>query len=337
MNPVVSVIILTFNSQDFIARALASVRRQTFQDIETVVVDAGSTDGTKKIVTDFGGVVWLDLPKSDMGMARNHGVRHSRGQFLMFLDSDDFYLSHKVEAQVSALRARPDLGALFALAYIYRTGQTQRLGVKSATQKRLDCIDLLRGNCYTLATICIRRSTWDSGLAFGEGEFGLYAEDWRFQLDLFKKHVPFDVLNVPAMVVEIRPDSSTSWEIQPKMKSFALTAVQETLATAAETNTRFVDASAILDSYRYKLAVSLILLGRTAEARKVRRDIGTPVKAAVVGVLLGLASVLPAAWLRAVLERTWTWRQNRSFTWITTPVDIDRQISDITLNRIRSI
>lgn len=330
MQPLVSVIILTFNSQAHIGRALASLRRQTYPDIEIVVVDNGSTDDTQRIVEGFGGIVWLSLPRSDMGMARNHGVKHSRGEYLMFLDSDDFYLAHKVESQVAAMAAKPGLGVLFSPAYIYRTGQSDLLGIKSNTRQRLSFTDFMSGYCYTLATICIRRSAWDSGLAFGEGELGRYGEDWRFQLSLAHKGVAFDVLDTPAVVVEIREGSHTSWEIQPKMKALALTTVEGLLKSSTGEKLATETGQKILDGYRFKLAVSLILVGRTAEARATRRDIRSPAKSLATGVLLALATALPGAWIRRLLELSWTKRQDSTFQWSRPPQHIGTQITALT-------
>ena len=87
--PLVSVILLTLNSEKYIARALRSVYSQDYENIEVLVIDAGSSDSTKDIVTSFSGARWLVLPNSDMGMARNFGVRESVGDVIMFLDSDD--------------------------------------------------------------------------------------------------------------------------------------------------------------------------------------------------------------------------------------------------------
>lgn len=325
--PLVSVIILTFNSQAHIARALASLRRQTYLNIEIVVVDNGSTDETRRIVEGLRGVVWLSLPQSDMGMARNHGVKHSHGDYLMFLDSDDFYLAHKVESQVAAMTVKPALGVLFSPAYIYRTGKTDQLGIKSNTYQRLSFIDFMSGYCYTLATICIRRSAWDSGLAFGEGELGRYGEDWRFQLSLSHKGMAFDVLAVPAVVVEIREGSHTSWEVQPKMKALALATVERIMKDTADSRLRPEVAQKILDGYRFKLAVSLILVGRTSQSRGMLRDIRSSAKRRAAGALLVLAALLPPTWMRRLLELTWTKRQDNTFHWSRPPKHISTQIA----------
>lgn len=331
-NPKVSVIVLTYNSEAFVGRALFSLRRQTLRDIEIVVVDAGSVDRTKDIVCSSGDVTWLDLPGSDMGMARNYGVRNSKGSYLMFLDSDDFYLPFKVESQVAAMEARTDLDAIFSPAYIYRTGQMAKLGVKAETRNLLTLADFLKGNCYTLGTICIRRSAWNRGLSFGEDELGRYGEDWRFQLNMARHGFMFDVLDVPAVVVEIRPGSHTSWAIQPTMKELALVTVEGILNALGKEKLNFVNRQTLLDEYRFKLAVSLILVGRTTDAQKVLKNINSSKKLLSARILLGLDSVLPTAWVREVLQLIWTVRQNSTFSWSRPSADIARQISELNIN-----
>ncbi len=327
--PLVSVIILTFNSQAYVGRALDSLRKQTYSNIEVVIVDNGSTDGTQKIVEAFGGATWLSLPHSDMGMARNYGVKNSRGDYIMFLDSDDFYLAHKVESQVVALSENPKLEVIFSLAYIYRAGKSDLLGIKSNTNKKFSFIDFLSGYCYTLATICIRRSTWDKGLAFSEGELGRYGEDWRFQLGLASKEIMFDILlGTPSVVVEVREGSHTTWEIQPKMKALGLATVEELLKSGDyEKKLDVVATKKILDTYRFKLAVSLLLVGRRNEARVTLSELHSRGKSISAGALFMLTAVVPHVWMRKLLEVSWLKRQDNTFKWSSPPHNISEQIA----------
>jgi glycosyltransferase involved in cell wall biosynthesis len=93
MNPRISVVIPTFNRAAFIERCVQSVLDQTFKDFEIIVVDDGSVDNSKEILAKY-----LDLAcftyhcQSNRGrsFARNEGVRHSVGNWIMYLDSDDF-------------------------------------------------------------------------------------------------------------------------------------------------------------------------------------------------------------------------------------------------------
>jgi len=332
MNPLVSVIVLTFNSQEYIGRALASLRSQTYSEIEIIVVDAGSTDRTRQIVSGFADVIWLELLESDMGMARNYGVKHSKGECLMFLDSDDFYLEHKVESQIEFMKGKSDLGVLFGTAYIYRNGCSDRLGIKKYSHQRLTLADFLYGGCYTLATICIRRSVWDAGLCFGEGDQGRYGEDWRFQLGIARRGVTFDLLDDPAVVVELREGGHTSWEIQPKMKALGLSSVESALASMTTPQAGGIDRQAVLNAHRFRLAGSLLLVGQLGSAREILHNINSFSRRTLVRLLLILAWILPTPCMRRLLETVWMLRQNSSFQWLCPSPKVKGQIINLTNN-----
>lgn len=91
--PAVSVIIPVYNTENYIAQALQSVRRQSLQDIEILVVDDGSTDGSAAVVRSVAAtdprVVLYSRPNGGVSAARNTGMEHARGEYTYFLDSDD--------------------------------------------------------------------------------------------------------------------------------------------------------------------------------------------------------------------------------------------------------
>jgi len=85
--PLVSVIIPTFNSERFLEECLSSLKRQTYERLEIVVVDDGSTDSTIGIAERHGCKI-IKNPKVGRAAAKNEGVRHSFGEYLVFVDSD---------------------------------------------------------------------------------------------------------------------------------------------------------------------------------------------------------------------------------------------------------
>jgi glycosyltransferase involved in cell wall biosynthesis len=90
--PAVSVIIPTFNRAALALQAVQSVLAQTFSDYEVIVVDDGSSDETKEVLAAFAklpGFQYHYQPNSGRSAARNHGIELARGEFVMFLDSDD--------------------------------------------------------------------------------------------------------------------------------------------------------------------------------------------------------------------------------------------------------
>jgi glycosyltransferase involved in cell wall biosynthesis len=108
-SPAVSIILPTFNRADVLRRAIDSVRGQTFEDWELLVVDDGSTDGTVDAISNLDDRIRV-LRQENAGVytARNHGLAKSRGRWLTFLDSDDEWAPHFLAVTTAFLRHHPD-------------------------------------------------------------------------------------------------------------------------------------------------------------------------------------------------------------------------------------
>jgi len=99
--PLVYVILPVHNRETWVGRAIDSVLAQTYQPIEVIVVDDGSTDGTGRILERFGDqITILTQPHAGAYVARNLGIRHARGELVAFIDSDDAWLPDKLTLQV---------------------------------------------------------------------------------------------------------------------------------------------------------------------------------------------------------------------------------------------
>ena len=101
--PDISVIIPTYNRAHILPRALDSVLAQTQLPIEIIVVNDGSTDGTKSVLSNYPGLKIIDQQHSGVSAARNIGLEHTNGEWIAFLDSDDEWLPDKLEQQWSAI------------------------------------------------------------------------------------------------------------------------------------------------------------------------------------------------------------------------------------------
>jgi len=109
--PLVSVVIPAYNAAWCIDKALESVFAQSYRPMEVIVVNDGSTDATEITVRRFGERVRLiNQPNGGMSNARNTGVRNALGQWVAFLDSDDYWLVGKLKRQMELLTSNPDLG-----------------------------------------------------------------------------------------------------------------------------------------------------------------------------------------------------------------------------------
>lgn len=110
----VSVVIPTYNRERLIGAAIDSVLRQTYTEVEIIVVDDGSRDGTRQVVEAYGNPVrYVYKENGGVAAARNTGFRHARGEFIALLDSDDEWMPWKLEAQVRVLNALPEVGMVW--------------------------------------------------------------------------------------------------------------------------------------------------------------------------------------------------------------------------------
>jgi glycosyltransferase involved in cell wall biosynthesis len=121
--PLVSVIIPAYNCAGVIGETLASVARQTYGNIETVVVDDGSSDDTGKIVDGFSGkekVRYYRQENGGPGAARNTGIRSSNGEYITFLDADDSLTPDSIEKRMALIREADGLELVYSNYFIQR-------------------------------------------------------------------------------------------------------------------------------------------------------------------------------------------------------------------------
>ena len=99
--PFFSIIIPTYNRAHLLGKALRSVQEQSFSDWECIVVDDGSTDKTKELVGKYTETdkrfKYIFQQNAERSAARNKGISYSNGQYICFLDSDDYYLENRLE------------------------------------------------------------------------------------------------------------------------------------------------------------------------------------------------------------------------------------------------
>ena len=116
-NPLVTIIIPTFNRRRWIGECLDSVRAQTYQNIETLVIDDCSTDGTVEWLRSNPeysfAKIHVQPENGGASIARNTGIEMARGELIAFIDSDDLLAPNHIEKAVAAFNTQPNIG-LFA-------------------------------------------------------------------------------------------------------------------------------------------------------------------------------------------------------------------------------
>jgi len=115
--PLISVIIPTFNSVSYISEAVNSVLSQTYSPVELIVINDGSTDSTREILASIQAPFqYIYQANGGTGAARNAGVEASSGDFLAFLDSDDIWLSDKLQRQMEVFEQNPETDVVYGQA-----------------------------------------------------------------------------------------------------------------------------------------------------------------------------------------------------------------------------
>jgi len=126
----VSVIIISFNYGHFINHAIQSVLSQEISDLEIIVVDDGSTDGTREIVKPYKDrVKYIYQNNRGQSAARNKGLENCSGEFIQFLDADDILGAGKIRTQLEYFRSHPDVSVVVCPTKLFKkvakSGQPQ--------------------------------------------------------------------------------------------------------------------------------------------------------------------------------------------------------------------
>jgi glycosyltransferase involved in cell wall biosynthesis len=132
-SPAVSVIVTAFNEEELVGAAIESILNQTQRDLELIVVDDGSTDGTATIVRGFAKdprLRFLQQENRGLSAARNAGMAKARGALISFLDSDDLWLPTYLSRMQEVLAASPEAGFAYTDAWLLdeRTQRFRRAG-----------------------------------------------------------------------------------------------------------------------------------------------------------------------------------------------------------------
>jgi glycosyltransferase involved in cell wall biosynthesis len=177
-SPLVSVIIPVFNGEETICRAIDSVFAQSYQEWEVIVVDDGSTDSTKELLRKYGSKIRLvEQANGGVASARNHGVGLARGEYIAFLDHDDFWISEKLAIQIEILNSHPSIGLTFGnLEVVNKRGEKLGFTMLPSYMRYAPSWEdiLLTGSIVQVSTVLARR--------------GLILKIGGFDADLFTSH-----------------------------------------------------------------------------------------------------------------------------------------------------
>jgi glycosyltransferase involved in cell wall biosynthesis len=190
-SPLVSIITPVYNRASFVDDAIASVQRSTLADWEHIVVDNGSTDGTREVVRKLAAsdsrIRLIENDRNIIAFSLNLALRHARGKYVSQLDSDDEYLPHTLQSMVDALDTHPTWA--LAISYYELMDEVGRSLPDFGIIKHLE---YNRNNILRVdgagAVRCWHRSVIEEMGGFNEKDFPNYGEDYDLVLKVSERY-----------------------------------------------------------------------------------------------------------------------------------------------------
>lgn len=167
--PLVSVIMPCFNHEKYVAKSIESVLNQTYDNIEFIVLDNGSTDNSYEVIKRYEGKIdkILQLPKNDIYRASNILRETSQGEYIAFMTSDDWWKPDKIEKQMEVLIANPQVKACFTWAElvddegtVIDQGDNRTFGASNKTRAEWFEKLIISGNCLAYPSAIVERKTY---------------------------------------------------------------------------------------------------------------------------------------------------------------------------------
>ncbi len=207
----VSVVIPNFNRAEMLQKAIHSVLNQTYPISEILVCDDGSTDNSYEVVAQFSTeqtpVVWLDCGKNGMpSIPRNIGIKKSKGDWIAFLDNDDFWEKDKIEKQFQLVDAKK-ASCVSTNAYVLISEKQQDYMLLPKLVEEIDCYTLLNENLVICSSVLIKKQLIVDAGYFPEITSLKAVEDYALWLKV-SAHTNILTINEPLLFY--RNDPSTS-------------------------------------------------------------------------------------------------------------------------------
>ncbi len=218
----VSIVIPTYNCLDYLPKAIGSVLQQTHQDIELIIIDDNSNDGTSTYLASIQDHRIVKLSTLGVGapQARNLGIEKATGEFIAFLDADDFWFPEKIERQLEFHQRYPDMAMSFT-NYEHLTEDYEVIvdcfSYWSQFQNRDEQfinIDnplefIIENNVIGTSTVMVKADVFSQTDSFNADI--KYGEDWELWLRMSENH-QIGVLNSVEVGYLMRATSVTQTE-----------------------------------------------------------------------------------------------------------------------------
>ena len=200
-----------YNCEKFISKTIESVITQTYENWEMIIVDDGSTDGSVNIIENYKSkdnrIKLIRLDKnSGVSNARNIGLQNAKGNYIAFLDSDDYWDKNKLQEQIRFMKDQ-DIPLSYT-SYIKIDEKGEKIGEIKAPES-VDYKKMLKSNFIACSSAIVKKEIVNN-LLFPPQKIN---QDHAFWLSILKKdHIAYG-LNKPLLFYRVRRDSVSSNKI----------------------------------------------------------------------------------------------------------------------------
>ncbi len=181
-NPLISVMMPTYNNAKYIKQAIESIYAQNYDNIEIIVVDDGSTDNTKEILQQYKDIKYFYIEHKGISVARNTALENAKGEYIAFLDSDDYWLPNKLNTQMQYFKDHPDCEIVFTKYENFFEDEKLKTNKRAMHEKMME--KFLK---QYLPSSIIKKELFEKYGNFDENFSGV--EDTEFLYRLLKKGV----------------------------------------------------------------------------------------------------------------------------------------------------
>lgn len=276
MTPLSSIVIPTYNAEGYIKEAVDSALAETYKNCEVIVVDDGSTDGTKKLLLPYieaDKIKYVYQRNKGLAGARNTGIRKATGKYIALLDADDLFLPDKMAEQVAALEANPDYTVCYCDILHFSDTVPKKLYHHVYKYPSGDVFEfLLHRQFINPLSVVARKEVFDKYGYFDEEL--RRSEDWDLWLRWARAGVKFFYLNKILAHYRVRGVGNLSAvESEPVMKEKSLELFSRFGRTLGEPEKVRYQFSNIIRGLKLKLAFAYLMVGDKKAALGVAREV----------------------------------------------------------------
>lgn len=221
-NEIIGIVMPTFNSEKYVADAIASVIKQDYTNWILFVVDDCSQDNTRQIVMEFMQqdmrIRWLESPKNHMGAcgARYRAIQAAQTPWIAFLDSDDVWAPNKLSMQLQIAEQQQASFIFTGSAFLDANGNL--LDYVLNVPERIGYPEILKQDIISCSSVLIRRTLLDNCFQKADAEV---CEDFAAWIRVLRNREEYAVgIDMPLLQYRLRPGSLSANKLQSAYRTF---------------------------------------------------------------------------------------------------------------------